>query len=59
MDVLNNEYGWLEHRKETCHYNPYDMENKSYYLETYGIRDDVMAMDGFYSHDYDYTKEDL
>ena len=61
MEVLNKEYGWLEHPDEKCHYNPFNLEDKKYVLESYGHREDVKAMDGFFSKDIDYTgrSEDL
>lgn len=60
METLSKDYEWLDHPNKKCHYNPFDLQGKSYILESYGHRQDVKPEDGFFSHEMDYRqKEDL
>jgi len=55
MNILHNEYGMLDHPDDSCHYNPHNLDNKAYIIESYGQREDLKGVDGFYSKEIDYT----
>lgn len=47
-EILDNEYGWLDH-PDKCSYSPDSIEEESYTVETYGVREhDKPKEDHFY-----------
>ena len=59
MEILDKEYGWLEHDDDRCHYDPFKLEGHKHSMDTYGHREDVHPLDGFYSKEPAYRMGDL
>ena len=56
MEVLEKDYGMLDHSDKTCKYNPQKLEAADAYVhETYGMTEELMARDNFHYKAGDYT----
>ena len=60
IENLNKSYGMLDHPEGECFYDPFNIHNSKYRLESYGIRDEN-TVDHFFEKepDFDQLQDDF